>query len=170
MPNANRRPNWFKRNPKCTRVLKKFVVPIAITGAIVGSAVAAVPLALGAVGFGSAGVVAGSMAATAQAAIGNVAAGSLFAACQSIGAAGLATSTVVGSAAAGGVVGAVGGAASLVLDEHEEQNDPAPPQPSDDCGVCGEVLKVPLIALRCGHIIHWKCHKGLEASNGCPKC
>ena len=79
------------------------------TAAAIGGgtlAVAAAPLALVAVGFGSAGVAAGTAAAAWQASIGNVAAGSFFASCQSAGAAGIAASTTAGVGAAGAAVGA----------------------------------------------------------------
>ncbi|KAH8925309.1 hypothetical protein BT69DRAFT_1332286 [Atractiella rhizophila] len=77
-----------------------------------GASILAAPTILGVAGFGAAGVVAGSTAAAVQSAIGNVAAGSLFAFAQSIGAAGLAGSTVV---AATGAVGA-GVAVAVVAD------------------------------------------------------
>ena len=76
----------------------------AAKGAAIGTACAlGFPWALGAIGFGGAGVAAGSLAAGAQGAA--TVAGSTFAVAQSIGAAGLATKTVVGSAAAGAYFG-----------------------------------------------------------------
>lgn len=74
--------------------------------------IAAPYIALPLVGFGSSGVVAGSVAAAWQASIGNVVAGSAFAALQSAGVAGLATTTM---AVCGTVGSAVAGAAALVL-------------------------------------------------------
>ncbi|KAF8778546.1 hypothetical protein HNY73_015257 [Argiope bruennichi] len=66
-------------------------------------AVAAPPTALYFLGFTSAGVAAGSVAAVVQSKIGLVTAGSAFAACQSMGAAGLAAGTKVGL----GCIGAI---------------------------------------------------------------
>lgn len=75
-------------------------------GAAVGvtACTVALPLVLGAAGFTSAGVAAGSLAAGIQTA--TTASGSLFAVCQSVGAAGLASSTI---ATTSGAFGAVGG-------------------------------------------------------------
>jgi hypothetical protein len=70
-------------------------------GAVVLTPLVVLPL----VGFGAGGVAAGSVAAGAQAGIGNVVAGSMFAGLQTLGAAGVATSTTVSLAAAGAAVG-----------------------------------------------------------------
>jgi len=87
-----------------------------------GGAIIAAPIALTAIGFGSAGVVGGSIAAAWQASIGNVAAGSIFAACQSAGAVGIsaATSAAIGSAGA-----AVGSGLSFLgfRKKREEENE-----------------------------------------------
>merc|ERR1712062_884953 len=97
-------------------------VPIGLAiGATVGvTAPLVATAALEAAGFSAAGVVAGSTAAATQASIGNVAAGSLFAMCQSVGAAGFASSTVTGVAAgATGIGGLIGG---LWPDDEEPDN------------------------------------------------
>lgn len=71
-----------------------------VIGAAVGAGcVFAAPVVLGAVGFTSAGVAAGSLAAGVQTA--TTVAGGAFATAQSIGAAGVAGSTVVGAMSAG---------------------------------------------------------------------
>merc|ERR1712062_716647 len=92
-------------------------VPIGLAiGATVGVTAPLVATAA----LGAAGVVAGSTAAATQASIGNVAAGSLFAMCQSVGAAGFASSTVTGVAAgATGIGGFIGG---LWPDDEEPDN------------------------------------------------
>ena len=77
----------------------------AIGAAAVRGAVAAVPAALGAIGFTSAGVAVGSIAAWFQPAA--VASGSVFAWCQSVGAAGFAWSTYFGAAGVGAAANAV---------------------------------------------------------------
>ncbi len=82
-------------------------VPVLVGAGVGLTAVGAgVPVVLSVAGFGPAGVAAGSVAASIQPAA--VAAGSVFAVCQSVGAAGLATSTYVAGTAAGAVLGAGG--------------------------------------------------------------
>ncbi|KAH8925312.1 hypothetical protein BT69DRAFT_1332288 [Atractiella rhizophila] len=88
------------------------LVPIAVPLVAGGALVLAAPTILSVVGFGAAGVVAGSTAAAVQSVIGNVAAGSLFAVAQSVGAAGIATTTTT---AATGVVGVGGALLSLAM-------------------------------------------------------
>ncbi|CAH6850150.1 Ifi27l2b [Phodopus roborovskii] len=86
------------------------LVSAAVGGALV---VVAAPIALGAVGFTAAGIAAGStaakmMSAAALANGGGVAAGSLVATLQSVGAAGLSTSSNV-------ILGSIGAAAGALL-------------------------------------------------------
>lgn len=81
-------------------------------GVVVGGvAVVALPAVLTAIGFTSAGVAAGSVAAAWQATYGGaIASGSLFAACQSMGALGVASTAAIATAGGGGAaVGAVVG-------------------------------------------------------------
>ena len=89
-----------------------YTAKVIAGAAIVGTVAVAAPyVLLPALGFGGGGVVAGSVAAGWQATIGNVAGGSLFAALQSVGAAGgLSWGTTAAVGATGGVVGAVAGA------------------------------------------------------------
>ena len=84
----------------------------AVGVGVAAACIVATPLVLGAVGFTSTGVAAGSTAAAWHSAIGIVAKGSIFSLCQSVGAAGLATTTTVGVPAAAGAVGAAVGAAA----------------------------------------------------------
>jgi len=85
-------------------------------GVTAGAAVIAAPIAIAAVGFGSAGVVGGSMAAAWQATIGNVALGSFFAGLQSAGAAGMGVAATGATAATGAAAGAgIGGAFSKLV-------------------------------------------------------
>ena len=81
--------------------------PTKVKYAIVGGAV--VPLAVGTVhliGFGTAGIVKGTFAAKMMAASAPIAKGSMVAICQSVGAAGLATSTKMSMVLAGTTLGA----------------------------------------------------------------
>jgi hypothetical protein len=86
----------------------------SIQGAVVGGAVGAVtgavvvPAALSLVGFGAAGVTASSIAAGVQ--TGATVSGSLFAICQSVGAAGLATKGIAVASTVGAAVGGLVGA------------------------------------------------------------
>lgn len=77
--------------------------------ALGGASVICTPMILGYIGFTAGGVVAGSIAAGIQSSIGVITAGSTFASAQSIGAAGLASSTQLlitgGSAIVGGIIG-----------------------------------------------------------------
>lgn len=83
---------------KHKQLLKKVAIE---TAAIGGAVVATVPLALGAVGFGA----------------GRVATGSMFALAQSVGAAGLATSTVVRTVGGGAILGAAAAGVTAHLAE-----------------------------------------------------
>lgn len=85
------------------------------TAVAAGSAIAMVtaPMALSAIGFGSAGIIAGSLAATWQSTVygGFVAAGSLFSVLQSIGAssaAALSFTSTIGIAGAAGLFSGAG--------------------------------------------------------------
>ncbi|XP_012967620.1 interferon alpha-inducible protein 27-like protein 2 [Mesocricetus auratus] len=87
---------------------KRTIVSAAIGGV---GAVIAFPVVLGAVGFTGAGIAAGSMAAKMMSAAaiangGGVAAGSLVAILQSVGAAGLSTTSNIILGSVGAVVGA----------------------------------------------------------------
>lgn len=144
---------WFERN---NRLLKKVGIGAAAVGGVTIATVAAVPLVLGAVGFGAGGVVAGSMAAAIQAGIGNVAAGSLFAVAQSVGAAGLAASTVVGTVGGGAVLGAAGGVVAHLAE-------------GKNCKICDQPLANDQIHLKCGHAFHFECWQELQDKN-CPDC
>ncbi|CAG0923291.1 unnamed protein product [Notodromas monacha] len=84
--------------------LASFISAAVGTGVV---AVVGLPVVLSALGFKGAGVAAGSVAAATQSGIGNVVAGSWFAACQSVGAAGLGAAAM---AKIGVAAGAVGGA------------------------------------------------------------
>jgi hypothetical protein len=77
----------------------KVTATVAIGG---GLTLAAVPLAISAVGFGASGVVAGSIAAGMQGSV--IGAGTWFAVMQSVGAAGMAVGTKVVVASVGGGV------------------------------------------------------------------
>lgn len=83
----------------------------AVGGATALACFGMAPVVLGAYGFSADGVAAGSAAAAWQASIGNVAATSTFAALQSVGAAGFASSTIATSAAIAS--GTVAGAKAL---------------------------------------------------------
>ncbi|KAK2742701.1 hypothetical protein FQN57_005156 [Myotisia sp. PD_48] len=83
------------------------------------SAPVTVPLALGAVGFGTIGVGAGTIAATSQALIGNVAAGSFFATCTSAGMGGAGLSTLTSSVA---YMGGTSTVAFLAADLFKKKN------------------------------------------------
>lgn len=91
-----------------------FTIGVAAGAAVATGGIIALPFVLGAVGFTSAGIAAGSYAAslmttTAAANGGAIAAGSIVAVCQSVAAAGLATTT---QGLVVGVGSLIGGAAS----------------------------------------------------------
>ncbi|XP_045864973.1 interferon alpha-inducible protein 27-like protein 2 [Meles meles] len=98
-----------------------------VAGAVVGGvlAVAAVPAVLGAVGFTGAGIAASSLAAKMMSAAavangGGVAAGSLVATLQSVGAAGLSTSSNI-------LLGSVGSAFGALLGGSKKGPSSSPP-------------------------------------------
>lgn len=150
--------SFFEKNKK---ILKRVGIGAGLGLGVATLGLVAVPVALGAAGFGAGGVVAGSAAAAIQAGIGNVAAGSLFAVCQSVGAAGLATSTMVGATAAGTVAGVAGGAVTHVVKGKDE----------GPCSICNKPLKHDEDIHPCGH-----CHENCSSKyseihgNPCPRC
>ncbi|XP_069853888.1 interferon alpha-inducible protein 27-like protein 2A [Dipodomys merriami] len=106
--------------------MKQTVVSAVIGGAL---AVAAVPATLGALGFTTAGIAASSMAAKMMSAAavangGGVTAGGLVATLQSVGAAGLSTSSNVLLGSAGSVVGAWLGRSKKKPEEKGPEEDP----------------------------------------------
>ncbi|XP_045144074.1 interferon alpha-inducible protein 27-like protein 2A [Echinops telfairi] len=107
-------------------------VAFAAIGGIV--AVASVPVVLGAVGFTSAGIAASSIAAKMMSAAavangGGVAAGTLVATLQSVGAAGLSTSSNILLGTAGSAVGAYMG---------RSKKKPPPPRKEEEAGDLSE--------------------------------
>jgi len=86
---------------------------VAATATTTLACVFAVPVVMTMIGFGSGGVIAGSTAAGLQSAIYGAYTTGVFSVCQSVGAAGLASSTIVTSSAVVGVAG--GGTAAAVM-------------------------------------------------------
>ena len=80
-----------------------------------GVAVAAAPLVVSGLGFGTGGIAAGSTAASMMSAWAPTAAGGIVATLQSVGAAGLGAAGTAGVATAGGVAGAAAGGATAVV-------------------------------------------------------
>ncbi|KAH8925311.1 hypothetical protein BT69DRAFT_1348843 [Atractiella rhizophila] len=99
-PQVNQTPSTARARISTSAPTRNVARGIGISLAVGGATVLATPVLLSLVGFGAAGVGAGTLAAAIQSSIGNVAAGSLFALAQSIGAAGLAGSTVVAATGA----------------------------------------------------------------------
>ncbi|KAG0380332.1 hypothetical protein BGX24_008898 [Mortierella sp. AD032] len=98
-----------------------------ITGAI--AAPVAVPLVVGAMGFGAGGIVAGSWAASIMASYGGaVASGSVCAVLQSVGVVGLSTSGTILAAVAGGT------ATKVMTDRIKDDNESSDEEEEDDEG------------------------------------